>query len=316
VSWVVAFAHGSAGTTELCREGSANGTPQHATPGDRRYFPYNVSLKASDQLALFATLRWLSATRRDVPPTRNEVVAVTTKRSVPTVDIISPVATVGLSNNGKALARGNMPDAVAGVVREAILDGTLEPGTWLREADVAGDLRVSRTPVRDAFRILASEGLVEIKANQGAIVSPMNSDDILELYIMRESLEGLASRLAALRDPRGCLERFSKLIPLMKTAGEAGEYRELSRLYIVFHGIVRDAAGNRYLERSLTQVQNAARRFPDPTLGLPGRVEESLAEHLRLADAISKGDAVAAEQLAIEHMRHLSEVRIRMLLGG
>jgi DNA-binding GntR family transcriptional regulator len=218
------------------------------------------------------------------------------------------------SASGQAPSRGNMPEAVADAVRQAILDGVLPPGAWLREAEIARELQVSRTPVRDAFRILAAEGLVNINANQGAVVSQMTSEDVIELYVMREVLEGLASRLAARRAARRCLEEFSVLIPEMKRAGEAGEVKELSGLNFKFHEIIREAAGNRYLDRSLTQIQNAARRFPDPTLGLPGRVKESIEEHVVLAGAISRGDAQAAEKLAVEHMRHLSELRIQMLL--
>lgn len=219
-----------------------------------------------------------------------------------------------LAGDGQAPARGSMPETVAAALREAILDGGLAPGSWLREAEVARELKVSRTPVRDAFRILASEGLVNINANQGALVTPMTSDDVLELYVMREALEALAARLAARRAPQRCFDEFSTLIPRMKEVGESGDFRELSKLNFEFHAIIRDAAGNRYLERALTQVQNAARRFPDPTLGLPGRVTESISEHVALADAISQGDAAKAEKLAGEHMHHLSELRIRMLL--
>jgi DNA-binding GntR family transcriptional regulator len=219
-----------------------------------------------------------------------------------------------LSTDGVAPQRGSMPDAVADALREAILDGALQPGSWLREAEVARELKVSRTPVRDAFRILAVEGLVTLNANQGAVVSPMTSDDILELYATREVLEGLAARLAARRAPQRCIEEFAPLIAQMRAVGESGEFGDLSRLNFQFHAIIRDAAGNRYLERSLAQVQNAARRFPDPTLGLPGRVIESIDEHVRLADAIGKGDSEEAERLAVAHMRHLSELRIQMLL--
>ena len=216
--------------------------------------------------------------------------------------------------DGAAPSRGSMPEAVASALREAILDGVLTPGSWLREAEIAKEMKVSRTPVRDAFRILASEGLVNINANQGAVVAPMTSDDIIELYVMREALEMLAAKLAARRGAQRCLEAFSTLIPQMKKVGKAGNHRELSKLNFDFHAVIREAAGNRYLNRSLTQVQNAARRFPDPTLGLPGRVDESIDEHVALADAISKGDAETAERIAGEHMRHLAELRIRMLL--
>jgi DNA-binding GntR family transcriptional regulator len=235
--------------------------------------------------------------------------------SAPADDDGAPsLARLNLPAVGGALSRGSMPKAVADVLREAILDGLLAPGAWLREAEIARELQVSRTPIRDAFRMLAAEGLVNINANQGAVVSPMTGEDVIELYVMREVLEGLASRLAARRAARRCLEEFSVLIPEMKRVGEAGEIKQLSRLNFKFHEIVREGASNRYLDRTLSPIQNAARRFPDPTLGLPGRVKESIEEHVALADAISRGDAQAAEKLAVEHMRHLSELRIQMLL--
>ncbi|WP_051247054.1 GntR family transcriptional regulator [Nocardioides halotolerans] len=216
--------------------------------------------------------------------------------------------------DGKPPTRGDMPNAVANALREAILNGSLGPGRWLREAEVAREMNVSRTPVRDAFRILAAERLVEMKANQGVVVSQMSSEDVLELYVVREALEGLAARLAARHGQRQCLDAFTTLIPEMRRVGEAGEVRELSRLNFEFHAVVRDSGGNRYLAQLLTQLQQAARRFPDPTLGLPGRIEESIDEHVKLADAISQGDADTAEKIAVDHMRHLAELRIRMLL--
>jgi DNA-binding GntR family transcriptional regulator len=229
-------------------------------------------------------------------------------------DTAPVTARLRLPAKGPAPSRGSMPEAVASALREAILDGALTPGTWLREAEVAREMKVSRTPVRDAFRILASEGLVSINANQGAVVAPMTTDDIIELYVMRETLEMLAAKLAARRGARQCLDAFAVMLPQMKELGKAGKHQELSKLNFDFHSVIREACGNRYLDRALEQVQNAARRFPDPTLGLPGRVEESIAEHVALADAISNGDAEAAERIAGEHMRHLAELRIRMLL--
>jgi DNA-binding GntR family transcriptional regulator len=214
----------------------------------------------------------------------------------------------------QAPARGGRPVAVANALREGILDGALAPGTWLREAEVARELKVSRTPVRDSFRILEAEGLVEIKANQGVVVSAMTSDDVLELYVVRESLEAIAARLAARHGSYECLKQFQTLIPQMREAAEAGKVRELSRLNFRFHEVIVESAGNRYLSRFLTRIQQAARRFPDPTLSLPGRVDESIAEHVAIADAISRGAVDEAERLSSEHMRHLAELRIQQLL--
>jgi DNA-binding GntR family transcriptional regulator len=230
-------------------------------------------------------------------------------------------STVGLGKlapyrGGQATPRGAMPHAVADALREAILDGALPPGTWLREAEVSRELEVSRTPVRDAFRILASEGLVDINANQGAVVSRMTSDDILELYAVRGALETLAARLAARRAPERCTMEFARLLPKMKQAAADNDPAALLELNYQFHTTIRDATSNRYLQRSLTQLQNAARRFPDATLTLPGRIAESQAEHLAIAEAISRGDVDAAANLAAHHWQHLSELRIRMLLNS
>jgi DNA-binding GntR family transcriptional regulator len=212
-------------------------------------------------------------------------------------------------------SRGNLPSQVAHVLREAILDGILPPGTWLRETEIARELTVSRTPVRDAFRVLAAEGLVTINANQGAVVSAMTSDDVIELYVVRTALESLAARLAARRAPEQCLKEFARLIPAMKAAANEARLADLEKLTFEFHAIVLAASGNRYLQRALSQIQSASRRFQDPTLRLPGRAQESVQEHMTLADAISVGDVEVAEKLAAEHMRHLSELRIRMLLN-
>lgn len=215
---------------------------------------------------------------------------------------------------GRAPSRGKTSEAVTDALRQGILDGTLRPGTWLREVEVARELEVSRTPVRDAFRILAAEELVSMNANQGAVVAAMTSDDVLDLYAVRQALEAVAARLAARRAAQRCFLAFAALIPKMRAAGEEGRQDDLFRMNFEFHTIIREASGNRYLERSLAGLQNASRRLPNPTLRLPGRVAESIQEHVELADAISQGDEHRAERLALEHMRRLAELRIQVLL--
>lgn len=111
------------------------------------------------------------------------------------------------------------------------------------------------------------------------------------------------------------MEEFARIIPEMKRAAKDGKVGDLFQLNFAFHTVIREASGNRYLQRMLSQLQNAARRFPDPTLTLPGRLEESLQEHVDLAQAVSEGNVERAEQLAGTHMRHLSELRIKMLLN-
>src|ERR1700753_2242511 len=95
--------------------------------------------------------------------------------------------------------RGSASDAVTNALREAILDGTIAESTWLREEDLARELSVSRTPVREALRRLSDERLTNRVANRGSIVAPMTLDEVLAVYVVRESLEGLAARTVAQR---------------------------------------------------------------------------------------------------------------------
>lgn len=209
---------------------------------------------------------------------------------------------------------GHTTDRVTRVLREAILDGVLAPSTWLREAELAKELSVSRTPVREALRRLSVEGLVNITAHQGAMVARMAIEDVLEVYVVREVLEGLAGRLAARHRSQRHLDGLEDLIARMRRAAEGQAYPELTRLNLAFHKVIREASGNDYVDRFLTQVEHAVRRFGRTTFEAPGRAQEAVEEHARILEAIAAGDAEAAEKLATEHMRRARQLRIQMLI--
>lgn len=207
-------------------------------------------------------------------------------------------------------------DRVVTILREAILDGVLAPDVWLREMEVATALGVSRTPVRDAFRTLASEGLLGLSAHKGARVAQMTTDDILELYSVREALEGLAARLAAKRGSERQLEELAESLAKTQSATMRGDYGLLTVLSVELHRIIRDAAANRYLSRSLSQIEAATGRFRASTYERPGDAERSLDEHAALVSAIRARDHEGAERIAVEHMRRLAKVRFEMLVEG
>ena len=214
------------------------------------------------------------------------------------------------------LPRGQTADSVAEVLREAILTGQLGPSAWLREAEIADELSVSRTPIREALRRLVAEGLAVKRPGQGTIVAPMSIEDVLAVYVVRESLEGLAARLAALRSSPRVATTLSALIERMQDPQVTNDLPQLVELNLELHRAIRDATGNSYLERFLTQVELAVRRLDRTTYELPGRIEQSLAEHRGIVDAIIAGDPQLAERLAVQHMRRAREIRTQMLLGG
>ena len=212
--------------------------------------------------------------------------------------------------------RGRTTDAVTDALREAILDGVLSPNAWLREDEIASTFEVSRTPVREALRRLADEGLAVKTAHHGTVVAPLSLEDILALYVVREDLEGLAARLAAVRCPPGLVEDLDRVGNEMRKAAAANDVAALSRLNLQWHRTLREAAANTYLDRFLGQVEHAVRRLPASTYAHPGRPDEAVAEHDAVARAIEARDADAAEKAARKHMHRAREIRLSVLLGS
>lgn len=229
----------------------------------------------------------------------------------------------GSSSTSEALAayragvpqRGDTADAVTNALREAILDGALQSNTWLREDELAREFSVSRTPVREALRRLADEGLALKTANHGTVVASLSLDDVLALYVVRGQLEALAARLAAQRSPTGLVQGLQAIQRHMRQAGPTAPPSDLAKHNLEFHRELRTATGNIYLERFLLQVEHAVRRLPGSTFHIDGRLEQVLNEHQAIIDAISLQDPEEAAQSAQRHMSMARDLRIRMLLG-
>lgn len=208
-------------------------------------------------------------------------------------------------------------DTVRESLRGAILDGNISPGARLREEDLARKFGVSRTPVREALQQLRSDGLVDLSHHQGATVAKLSAEDILAIYLVRESLEGLAARLAALHATAEDGERLRAIIDEMESQlDERDNTKTLSDLNLRFHAEIRRIANNRYLDRFLSQVEHAVHRFGQTTYAYAGRRNQSVSEHRAILEAIMSGDSKQAEALAISHMREARELRFRMLLEG
>ncbi|WP_062207640.1 GntR family transcriptional regulator [Streptomyces sp. NBRC 109706] len=217
--------------------------------------------------------------------------------------------------------RGRTTEAVSEALREAILDGALAPSTWLREDEVAAVLEVSRTPVREALRRVADEGLAVKVAHHGTVVAPMKLEDILALYVVRENLEGMATRLATIHQQPGLIADLESLQEQMTALVNQSEQvapdaaKRIAALNLKFHGRIRESCGNLYLDRFLFQVEQAVRRLQPTSFSAPGRAQRALDEHIAIIKAIKIGDPAEAEKSAKEHMRNAREIRLSMLLG-
>jgi DNA-binding GntR family transcriptional regulator len=210
---------------------------------------------------------------------------------------------------------GSTTDVVTDALREAILDGSLPPSAWLREDDLAAQLRVSRTPVREALRRLGDEHLTVRVAHRGSMVAPMTLDDVLAVYAVREALESLAARITATRRPAGIVESLVEVNNQMSAAVKKKDFVEARRLNFKFHRLLREGTGNPYLQRFLLQVEHAVRRFGVSTIDAPGRAAEMIAGHQGIIEAVASGDPDSAAQRATELVRRDREVRIQQISG-
>jgi DNA-binding GntR family transcriptional regulator len=217
------------------------------------------------------------------------------------------------SGNG-GQQRQSHAETVYDAVKQAILSGALAPGATLREEELARRYEVSRTPVREALSRLESEALAARYQGSGLVVSELGPDDIIDLYVLREALEGLAARLAAGRRSEIDLARLEVLQGLSQRAVQDSDLSRVSELNAEFHFLIWRIAGNRPLSRAINGVHQSVQRFHDNTLAYPGRLEQSVQEHANLLEAIRNRDHLAAEQIAVEHVRAVRNIRIALSL--
>lgn len=193
---------------------------------------------------------------------------------------------------------------------DEIRDGRLVPGARLREVEISERLRCSRTPVREAIRLLESEGLVVHLPRQGATIRSLDYSEIMELYEMRAVLEGTAARLAA----RAASEvEIDALTKLNEEFGAAPDDRRAAALNRQFHHILLNAAKNRFLLKSVHVLQKTMLILGPTTLMQRERVEAAHAEHRRILDMLAARDGAAAEAEMRAHIEAAQHVRLTSL---
>jgi DNA-binding GntR family transcriptional regulator len=196
---------------------------------------------------------------------------------------------------------------VCETLRRAILSGSLPGGTRLVQADIASALQVSTTPVREALRDLATEGLITLDPHRGAVVRAINIDELHEIYEIRTLLEPYALRRAAERITNEELARARALNEQMKDLDQdTGAWVELNRN---FHQVLIDAAGSPHLASILSGLQNSASMYVSIAMQThPGGQKQAVKEHSALLTALRKRDPERAAELAVQHLHSTIEM--------
>lgn len=218
---------------------------------------------------------------------------------------------MGAGDSDGGDGRLSRAEAVHRALLEALRAGVYRPGDRLREEDVAARLGVSRTPVREALGRLAEKKLLEPAGGRGLVVRSLTSAEVLELYAMREILEGAAAALAARHRAEAEIDALTELQRRLSILDRPPA--ELARLNALFHAAVVRAARNRYLRQALSELQDAIALLGPTTLGLAGRAEEAHREHETVVAAIWRGDPKAAEEAARSHTRAALRARLTLL---
>jgi DNA-binding GntR family transcriptional regulator len=207
----------------------------------------------------------------------------------------------------------NAAEAVYMTLREAILHGVLTAGQPLGEIPLAEVFGRSRTPIREAILRLESEKLAERFSRRGLVVAQITREEVLEVYAVREMLDGFSARLAALGIMPAELDRLSWLNERLRDAATAGDAKAMIELNIEFHEAICQASRNSLLLEFVKRIHEWVRRFSDTTMSEPGRGLEAVAEHEALLQAIRARDPESAERIARDHMGRARQLRVHML---
>ncbi|SMC72434.1 GntR family transcriptional regulator [Sporomusa malonica] len=204
-------------------------------------------------------------------------------------------------------------EVVAETLREAIVNGILKPGERLMEIQLAEELGVSRTPVREAIRKLELEGFVVMIPRRGTYVADLSIKDINEVFEIRTALDVLAAGLAVERITEDELEQLERLLVEIGELIEQDDADRLVESDSQFHDILYRASRNDRLVGIINNLREQFTRFRSISIQYPGRMQKSVEEHRRLVEAIASRDTDLAQQLAREHMENSEQTLLQDL---
>ncbi|MGC8874624.1 MAG: GntR family transcriptional regulator [Chloroflexia bacterium] len=196
----------------------------------------------------------------------------------------------------------SLKDRAYETIKQAILSLQLKPGQPLVEQELARQLGISKTPVRDALQELEREGFVTRVLFKGTYVTEVTMKDLREIFQLRAVLEGLAARLATPRFTPQELDEIERNLTLSEEALAAGDRARCSRLGQTLHNAIIEKADNTRLTLIIRNLDDHVQRFRALSDQIAGRLNKSVREHRRILEALRQGDPEAAEQALRSHL--------------
>jgi DNA-binding GntR family transcriptional regulator len=191
---------------------------------------------------------------------------------------------------------------VADRLREQIFSKLLAPGSWLDEQSLAEQFGISRTPMREAIKVLASEGLVTIKIRRGAYVTEVARKDLEQIFTILSLLEGEAARETATKATEEELNQLDYWHHRLEKAAADRDIEQFFEINGKFHELIQEIAGNRWMNGVIADLRKVLKLHRRESLTSTGRLQNSLIEHRAILNALLKRDQAGAESAMRQHL--------------
>lgn len=198
-------------------------------------------------------------------------------------------------------------------IREAILKGQLKPGEKVAEPELAERFGISRTPIREAFRQLESEGYLTVIPRKGAVVTSLSERAVEEFYAIKSILEGYAARMAVENLTDKDMEKLEAINERLAQLAQEGDVKNFFRIHNEFHELFIKAAENEKLMELIHQLMLKFNRLRLASLALPGRMEISVQEHKKIIEAFKSKDGERADNLVRKTASYGGQVLIQSM---
>ncbi len=205
-------------------------------------------------------------------------------------------------NSKSLLSPRPLYEEVAERLRTSIFSHELAPGSWIDEQAIAKEYGISRTPMREAIKILAAEGLITMKMRRGAYVTEVSKSDLNQIFTVLALLEGQACRETALKASEGQLEALDSIHMKLERAAADRDLEQFFAINQSFHDKLQEISNNPWMKRVIDDLRKVLKLQRRDSLSKRGRLESSLIEHRKILSALLARDADLSEKLMKEHL--------------
>lgn len=213
-----------------------------------------------------------------------------------------------MSTNSKNFSNSfSLTDEIADVVRERILKGEYEIGEKIKENQIATELKVSRTPIREAFKLLENEGLIDYIPNRGCFAKGFTKQDVDDIYAVREALEELAVRWSVARITEAELLALEEQVDLMEFYTKKKDKKKVLELNTSFHEVIYASARSRFLAQVLRSYKEYIEKTRKSIFYEQSYLEGILSEHRAIFEAIKERDEERAVEAISSHLEASQE---------